>query len=207
MERTAKFWDKHAVGYSKRPIKNMPAYEQTLTHTRRFLSKTDHVVELGCGTGSTALLLADNVAKITGTDISPKMIEIASGKVQDTQADVVQFKQSDACGSTLPKQEFDAVLAFNLLHLLEDLPGAIRGAYDLVKPGGVFISKTPCLGENNRFLKILVWAMRKVGYAPYVNFLSFEALDAAIRNAGFEILETGLYPVKFGSRFIVARKT
>lgn len=206
MKTTDAFWDKHAEGYAKRPIKDMPAYEQTLAHVRRHLTSTDKVVELGCGTGSTALLLADSVANMTGTDISEKMIEIANGKVADHPTDNVQFTRSDASCSALPTAGYDAVLAFNLMHLLRDIPATARSARRLLKPGGLFISKTPCLAKANRFLPALIWVMRKVGYAPYVGILSVQDLERDIASAGFEIVETAFYPAKSGSRFIVARR-
>ncbi|MEL6287025.1 MAG: class I SAM-dependent methyltransferase, partial [Pseudomonadota bacterium] len=49
------------------------------------------VLELGCGTGSTALLLAPSVAQITGTDISGEMVRIANGKAADQGAQSVTF--------------------------------------------------------------------------------------------------------------------
>ncbi|MCG8445153.1 MAG: class I SAM-dependent methyltransferase [Hyphomicrobiales bacterium] len=55
------------------PVRDVEAYEYTLERTRSYLAKTGRVLELGCGTGSTALLLAG----ITGNDISPNMIGIA----------------------------------------------------------------------------------------------------------------------------------
>ena len=51
-------------------------YERTL-RTGELLAKSDHVLELGCGTGSTALRLAADVASYLGTDFSPAMIAIA----------------------------------------------------------------------------------------------------------------------------------
>ncbi|SFU18539.1 class I SAM-dependent methyltransferase [Sedimentitalea nanhaiensis] len=204
MVQTDAFWDKHAKGYAKRQIKDMAAYEQTLAHVRRHLKATDRAVELGCGTGSTALLLADAVERYTGTDISARMIEIAAAK--PTVADNVRFERSDAAAPDLPEGGFDAVLAFNLLHLLPDVTVAARDARRLLKPGGLFITKTPCLAQGHRALRLLVLAMRAVGYAPFVNFLTDQGLRQAITGPGFEIVETELYPARSSSRFIVARR-
>ena len=55
-------------------------------------------------------------------------------------------------------------------------------------------------------LKPVIGAMRLAGKAPYVRFLSIEALESEIGAAGFEIIETGNYPVKPPGRYIVARK-
>ena len=77
MQTATRFWDKTAGRCAKMPIRDVEAYEYTLERTRSYLAKTDGVLELGCGTGSTALLLAGSVAGITGNDISPNMIGIA----------------------------------------------------------------------------------------------------------------------------------
>ena len=59
MRNAEKFWDKLAKKYAKRPIKNIQAYNETMEHTKSHLSAEDKVLEVGCGTGSSALLLAD----------------------------------------------------------------------------------------------------------------------------------------------------
>ncbi|MBZ0161250.1 MAG: class I SAM-dependent methyltransferase, partial [Notoacmeibacter sp.] len=72
--------------------------------------------------------------------------------------------------------------------------------------GGLFITKTACIGHMNPLLRIALPVMRVLGLAPRVNFLTVDRLEAAIRDNGFEIVETGLYPAKSHSRFVVARK-
>ena len=70
------FWNKTAEKYAATPIKDMASYEETLTRTRGYLGPEDNVLELGCGTGTTALKLAPSVAHLTGSDISEGMIAI-----------------------------------------------------------------------------------------------------------------------------------
>ena len=62
------FWDKIAERYAARPIDNPDAYEATLERVRHWLHPDWHVLELGCGTGTTALKLAGSAAQITATD-------------------------------------------------------------------------------------------------------------------------------------------
>jgi len=98
-------------------------------------------------------------------------------------------------------------MAFNFLHLLEDIPSAVRRVDELLKPGGLFISKTACFAEHARLLRLALTVMRPLGFAPYVRFLKVTELEDSITRAGFEILETGTYPPSPPSRFIVARKS
>lgn len=202
----ALFWDRAAGKYAKRPIKDMPSYERTMARTRSYLAPADRVLEIGCGTGSTALLLSDCVSHIAATDISAQMIAIANQKVAAEGIGNVTFTQSGLEDLPPAADPFDVVMAFNLLHLVKDTAAAIECAKDVLKPGGLFISKTVCLGETSGMLRIPIGLMQLFKRAPYVKFVKISQLERAIAAAGFEILETGSYPASPPSRFIVARK-
>ena len=60
----ARFWDKSARKYAAAPIKDMEGYDRTVDRTRQLLRDTDTVLELGCGTGTTALKLAPHVSRM-----------------------------------------------------------------------------------------------------------------------------------------------
>ena len=200
----AAFWDKIAPKYANQPIEDVPAYEATLDRTRSFLHQNDRILEIGCGTGSTALLLSPSVQHVTATDISPRMIAIAQGKLADGP-DNVSFMQATAL-SPLAGAPYDAICAFNILHLLENLPKAVAHLKSSVKPGGFVISKTPCLGQMNIGLRVLVRLMQLVGKAPYVNIFTIDELETAFRKAGFDLVETGHFTTRTNNRFIVARR-
>ena len=82
MNKSEKFWDKIAKKYSKSDIKDKEGYNKTLDDTRKFLKKEAVVLEIGCGTGTTALKLAGSVNDMTATDISSNMIAIAKEKAE-----------------------------------------------------------------------------------------------------------------------------
>ena len=201
---TAAFWDKVAPGYAAQPIRNAEAYAHTLARTQSYLGASDHMLELGCGTGGTALEHAPHVARITATDISPAMIEIARAKPQPRGN--ITFLTATLENDGIPAGPFDVVTGFNILHLLPDPAAGIRDIAGLVKPGGLFISKTPCLAGRYSLLKPVIGAMRLVGKAPKIHFLSTAGLERAIAVAGFEIIETGDFPKSPPSHFIVARR-
>ena len=203
---SAHFWDKIAPGYAKKPVKDQASYETTLERTRARLSSNDAVLEIGCGTGTTALKLADACGYILATDISPQMIRIAEEKAREAQIANVDFLAATVEDTRLDGRSFDAVLAFNLLHLVENLDETLTRVASLVEPGGLLISKTVCLEGQGWYFKPMIWIMQTFGKAPYVSFLTIEELERAIEATGFEILETGDYPAKPPSRFIVARK-
>ena len=201
----ADFWNRAARKYATSKISNMPAYEQTLDHVRRHLGANDRVVEVGCGTGTTALLLAPSVANYTGTDVSTEMVAIAKEKNAETPVSGLDFKVLDANIAAIEDQSADVILAFNLYHLIPDMDAAFKAASAKLRPGGLFITKSPCLAKK-WYLRLLVKPMQIVGKAPFVAFLTPEEYDAAIVRAGFEIIETAYYSERAMNRFVVARK-
>ncbi len=227
MQASAEFWDKTAAKYAKSPIEDMAAYTYTLDRTRSYLTPTDRVLELGCGTGSTALLLARDVAHITASDSSPEMINIGIEKARQEGVSNIDLIVADVMDTSLdPASDgtsdgpaygpadgapYDAVLAHNLIHLLSDPEVAIAKCHSLLKPGGIFISKTACkFGAGSplkfRLIKAVLPVMQFFNKAPFVNFMEIAALETMIQDAGFEIIETGNHPTTSMSRYVVARK-
>lgn len=206
MITSVKFWDKVAARYSKQPIKNIEAYEQTMDRTRAYLSEDSEVLEVGCGTGSTALLLSKYVNRITGTDISNEMVRIATDKLKDGAVDNVEFIQAEADSADLKDETFDAVLAYNLIHLLPNPIDAMRRVHKVLKPNGIFISKTVCLGDSTSLWRIPIFFMQLVRYAPFVNFFTSKEVEAIVKQSGFEIVEARSFVRSPSSWFIVARK-
>ena len=200
------FWDKVARKYAKRPIGNLPAYEATLDRVRSYLTPPDKVLEVGCGTGSTALLLAESVAQYTATDASPKMIEIAREKLASEGRATLDFVVAPMVEDRFASGTFDVILGFNILHLLPDLQGALARSHELLTPGGLFITKTPCLRQMGWYIRPLVAVMRLLGKAPALRYLSPSDLEAEIRRFGFEIAEARAFEGARLSWFIVARR-
>ena len=208
----ARFWDRIARKYAADPIKDLDGYARTVDRTRDYLRGTDTVLELGCGTGSTALKLAAYVSRIVATDLSSEMIAIAREKAAAQACGNAEFAvttpERAADGVPWPDGSFDAVLAFNLWHLVADRTSALAHIHRLLKPGGLFVSKTPCLAEMNPLIRLAVPVMQLVGKAPYVAIFSAAALEREIEAAGFAIIERARHGSgrKDARIFIVARK-
>lgn len=211
MQNAEKFWDKVAKKYAKSPVADMEAYTYTLDRTRSYLSANDKVLEVGCGTGSTALLLAADTGQIKASDLSGKMIEIAKEKARDQGVSNVEFIKADLFDDRLEDGPYDVIMAFNILHLLEDISSAVQRINGLLKPGGTFISKTVCKpGKGTpfkfRLLLAILPIMQFFGKAPFVNFMTIAELEETVSSQGFKVIETGNYPAAPPCRFIVAKK-
>ena len=200
------FWNLFANKYSKMPISDLEAYEKKLDATRKYLGPDKSVLEFGCGTGSTAIVHAPYVKDLFAIDYSKKMIDIANQKKKENKIQNIEFRQGILEDLSSKEQTFDVVLGLNVLHLIKDLQGAIKKSYELLKPGGVLITSTPCVGETPGILKYLLGILSPFAPIPYVNVFSSAVLEKNMRDAGFQILES-LAPGKDKSvHFLVAKK-
>ena len=204
----ARFWDRTSRKYARSKIADQAGYERTLDRTRALLRPDDRVLELGCGTGTTALRLARDVQRYLATDISAEMIAIAKEKSAADPVPGLEFRTATAEALSHEVTTFDAVLGFNYLHLVRDLPGTLRSIHTLLVAEGSFISKTPCVGDMNVFIRLAVPAMQAIGKAPHVTVFRTADLIQHIRAAGFEILVTESHATKGNDNrpYIVARK-
>ena len=150
MDKSAKFWDRIAIRYSKQPIADEASYQKKIQVTREYLKPDMEVLELGCGTGSTAIIHSPYVKHIMAIDVSSKMIEIAQGKADKKKIDIT-FETSTIDDLNVQEQKLDVVLGLSILHLLENKEEVIAKIYKMLKPGGIFISSTMCLGDTMRW--------------------------------------------------------
>ena len=198
-------WDAVAERYAKARISDPAGYEAGLERVRSHLGPEMRVLEMGCGTGMTARKLAPSVAHLTGTDASAAMIGIARRTAAEEGPGNISFEVLPVGGPALAGEPFDAVLAFNLLHLVEDLGAALADMAGRVRPGGLIVSKTTCLSAMP-VLRPVVAVMRLVGKAPPVLFLSADDLEEAHGRAGLEIVETRAQRSRPPRHLIVARR-
>jgi ubiquinone/menaquinone biosynthesis C-methylase UbiE len=207
--QTGKLWDRFAEGYSKKPIDNEEAYQKKLQVTQQYLRKDMNVLEFGCGTGSTSIIHAPYVHKIVATDISGKMIEIAKQKAHDANIENVEFQQKSMDQLDLPDESQDVVLGLSILHLLKNRDDAIAKTRQLLKPGGLFVSSTPCLGDNGAPVTFLMSTFLSIGnyfgLLPYVNIFTRSDLKQSLTNHGFSI-EHEWQPAPKEAVFIIGKK-
>jgi ubiquinone/menaquinone biosynthesis C-methylase UbiE len=205
MTGSSKFWDRIAKRYAKKPIGDEAAYQRKLAMTREYFRPDMEVLEIGCGTGSTAIAHAPHVSHIRATDISGKMVEIAKGKAAAAGVQNVTFESLAVEDLDAASESVDAVLALSLLHLLDDKDTVIAQIHDMLRPGGTFVSNTVCLGDNMRWFRFVGPVGRWLGVFPLVRIFTRNELEESLMSAGFEI-EQEWRPDK-AVVFIIARKT
>jgi SAM-dependent methyltransferase len=111
----------------------------------KYNSNVKSILELGCGTGNHALILAKQGYDIDGVDLSKEMVKIANEKLQDLPQNIsskLKFIEGDI-RTIQTHQRYDAVIS--LFHVMsyqtsnEDLSAAFKTAKQHLKPGGIFL--------------------------------------------------------------------
>jgi ubiquinone/menaquinone biosynthesis C-methylase UbiE len=205
MDKSARFWDRIAERYSKRPISDEAAYQKKLQVTREYLRPDMELLEIGCGTGSTAISHAPWVKHIHAIDISSKMLAIAQDKAAAEKLENITFEQSTIDEFSAPDQTLDVVLGLSILHLLDNWEEVVARVHEMLKPGGVFITSTACIGDSMKFFKVVAPIGKFLGLMPLVKVFTTRELEGGLSDAGFEI-DYQWQPGKKDAVFIVAKK-
>ena len=214
MNHSAKFWDKTAESYSQQPIADEAAYQKKLQVTQEYFKPEMEVLEFGCGTGGTAIIHAPYVKHLRAIDFSSEMIKIAQGKAEAQNINNVTFEQLTIEELTVADETFDVVLGLGILHLLENKKEVISKVHKILKPGGVFVTSTACLGDTMKWFKAISPIAVFLGLIPLVKVFTSQELENNLIDAGFTIdyhwqpnksTRKGVFTLK--GVFIVAKKT
>lgn len=194
LNQPKEFWDMRARTYDLTSGKiYAETYDQTAECSLKYLKPSDRVLEFACGTGLITLRLAPHVSHIRGIDISPNMADIAREKAAGlSNAEITNTDLFDPC---LEPGSFDAVCAYNVLLYLPDLPAALERIRALLKPDGVFLSATDCLGSRPSVMGLKKLMKSRTGKMPYTAFFTQQGLARRIAQSGFTVLERkNLFP-------------
>lgn len=169
--------------YSKQPIQDEEAYQHKLRVTQSYFKPTDSVVKIGCGTGGTSILHAPFVNKIVATDISAKMIEIAEQRSADAGVQNVEFQQISVNALELSSNSQDVVLGLSILHLLPDKEDVMRRVHTWLKPGGLFVTSTVCIGDMGAMTKIAMKTIVPLGqfFGIFPSIAVFSKTDLTLK--------------------------
>ncbi|SDC18121.1 class I SAM-dependent methyltransferase [Actinokineospora iranica] len=131
----SRFWDAQAATFDAEPDHGLLDAEVRAAWAEVLLPALPpapaRIADLGCGTGSVALLFAEAGHDVSGVDYSARMIDAAMAKTG-----AVAFHQGDAADPPLPSSTFDVVFARHVLWALSDPDRALARWCDLLRPGG-----------------------------------------------------------------------
>jgi 2-polyprenyl-3-methyl-5-hydroxy-6-metoxy-1,4-benzoquinol methylase len=173
----------------------------------KYLKASDSVLDYGCGNGTIAITCAGMVKDVYGIDFASGMIEVAKSKAAERSIENVDFFQATIFDERLKKGSFDVVLAWGILHLVDDRQHVIRRIQELLKPGGLLISATECMGEKKSSIASLLFFLMKIGIFPIgLRFFSVSELEDSVTGADLRIVEKEIFSDNPVSCFIAAKK-
>ena len=201
-----KFWNLIASKYAASPIADIAAYQKKIEKLKSYLSLEDYVLDIGCGTGTQCNDLANYVQQVIGIDISSKLLAIAEKRNVEREINNVEFVQTTVFDERFEPDSFNVVMAFYVLHFCEDIDRVVKRIYDLLKPGGLFILETACLGENNIITGKLIRLAGKLGLMPLINLLSTQQIELALERTGFSLVEKNKFSESNDEYTLIAKK-
>jgi len=163
-------------------------------------------LDFGCGTGLICNEIAAHVSIIHAIDISAKMIEIAKNKASLRKIGNIDFERTTIFDEKFKEGSFDAIIAFNLFHLLEEPQKYFQRMNQILKPGGLIISATPCMSEApvlNRVLKFF----SLIGLTPELNPFTGTEMEQLFLKASFKTLKLNRIKPKSPQYICIAKKT
>ncbi len=109
------------------------------TVERLALAPGDNVLDVGCGTGASALPAAQAVGpngSVIGVDLSARLLDRAREKAKARGLSNVEFRYSDMTSLGYPDRRFDAVVSVFSIFFVPDMEGLFRELWRMVRPGG-----------------------------------------------------------------------
>ncbi|HEY3414633.1 MAG TPA: class I SAM-dependent methyltransferase [Armatimonadota bacterium] len=136
-------------------------YEHWVDYVLKLAALEHHtvhrVLDVGCGTGSAAYLLADRGCEVVGFDASPQMIEVARRKAGGRRNPSFFVSRMEELNSSSTPSPFDtAISLFDTVNYVTDptdLQRAFKAVFTVLEPGGLFIfdMNTPFALEMEMF--------------------------------------------------------
>lgn len=117
----------------------------TLEHTHRYLlacelARDKAVLDIACGEGYGARMLADTAKSVAGVDISKESVELATARYPHPR---LSFMQGDAVSIPLADASVDLVISFETIEHLADHDGMLREIKRVLRPGGLLLISSP----------------------------------------------------------------
>ena len=142
LKESQQYWDNLASTFDNEPdhgLRDSVIRETWTAFLRAWLPPTNMtILDIGCGTGSLSVVLAELGHKVTGIDLSPAMISLAQAKAA-IQGFQIDFHVMDAAFPQFSDRQFDAIICRHLLWALPEPVQVLERWRQLLKPKGRLI--------------------------------------------------------------------
>lgn len=94
------------------------------------------LLDLGTGTGEMLHLFAPHIEMGEGIDLSRDMLAVARSKLEEDNLEHCRVRQGDLYALPFPDNTFDTIVVHQVLHFIDDVPGALNEAARVLVDGG-----------------------------------------------------------------------
>ncbi|MFE6921015.1 bifunctional 2-polyprenyl-6-hydroxyphenol methylase/3-demethylubiquinol 3-O-methyltransferase UbiG [Nocardia sp. NPDC057663] len=146
------------------------------------------VLDVGCAGGYTTEFLDNRGAKVTGIDVSAKLIDAAEKHAAESGR-AIDYHVGAAESLPFPDATFDAVTCVDVLEHVQSPAAAVREIHRVLKPGGRFFFDT--INRTFRSRVMMIWVPeRLLGIVPkgahdFADFITPEEMNTYLDAAGF----------------------
>ncbi|MBN1543203.1 class I SAM-dependent methyltransferase [candidate division KSB1 bacterium] len=192
VEKNRKFWNRRAAGYDRQVLKLYgKAYALSIEKAVEALTPTEHVLEIGCGTGIVTLDVAPHVGHLVAVDVASEMVRLAEEKAAARDLRNCEFHVADGESLEFADSAFDAVLLFNTLHAVADPQALLCEIHRVLKPGGKLLCATDCYGDPAPFgtaLRLRLFKpLIRLRILPHFFYFTRDDIDRLLVKNGFSL--------------------
>jgi len=193
---TSAWWDRAAGSYDRSMWLLGGPLAAAIARTRLAVQGRGDVLEVAAGTGLVTVGLADVVGRLVATDYAPAMVDRLRERV--TGLPNVEVRTLDLYDhAAFPAEAFDAIVAANVLHLVDNLPAALAGLRRWLRPGGVLVA--PTYLHDAHLISRGFSSLMTLGGFPGRRRFHLDSLAAALESADLVVEEReqipGLLPI------------
>ena len=173
------------------PQKFRQTYSERLCRIQQVLGRTGSLLDVGCGFGMFLRLAKEYGFRVNGVEASEDAVRWLS---ENYKIDVINclFENFET------DEKFDVITMWDLLEHLSDPIAALRKAFNLVRPGGILVVEAPARDSLVHWVAKVVYRaslgqvttpLHLIYGVHHLQYFSTRALGAAVRHAGFDVVE------------------
>ena len=197
------FWDRIAGLYDFfETIYNKKVFKGTGKEVAKYIAPSDCVLECACGTGAITAQLAPHCKSLLATDFSDGMLKEAEKKCRRFQN--VSIRKENIMSIQSEDNQFDKIVAGNVIHLLDNPGAALKELQRVCKNGGLIIIPT-YINNDSKSAGIAAKLLEKIG-ADFKRQFSLKTYKDFFTGLGYAPIEYNVVQGRMSCAIAVIKK-
>ena len=190
------YWESSATKYDN-VISLLFRYpmKQVISSTKTTV-RDKNVLEIACGTGIVTIQIASTAKNIIATDYSDNMLNELQQKLdKNININNVIVSKQDLYNIDLNDyniDEFDVIIAANILHLLNDIEKGLKSMQKYLKNDGILIIPTYCHSENI-IAQFMSYLLQTISNFPLETSFTSQKLEKILQQNGWNVIKKEVY--------------